>query len=64
MTKASYFPSFIEISVTMMLVVIGMWAFKLITENFPVFSEELEVEKPVNLIKSISKPLTLSDYND
>jgi Ni/Fe-hydrogenase subunit HybB-like protein len=59
MTSTSYFPSVNEISVTLMLVVIGMWAFKLIIENFPVFSEELEIEKPVGVFESISKPLTL-----
>jgi len=42
-----------------MLCVIGMWAFKLIIENFPVFSDELEIEKPVGILESISKPLTL-----
>jgi Ni/Fe-hydrogenase subunit HybB-like protein len=59
MSKASYFPSINEISVTLMLCVIGMWAFKLIIENFPVFSDELEIEKPVGILESISKPLTL-----
>ena len=58
-TSTSYFPSITEISVTLMLVVMGMWAFKLIIENFPVFSEELEFEKPVGVFESISKPLTL-----
>ena len=61
MSKLSYFPSNTEISVTLMLVVIGMWAFKLIIENFPVFSEELEIEKPKSVTESISKPLTLSE---
>jgi Ni/Fe-hydrogenase subunit HybB-like protein len=61
MSKASYFPSLNEISVTLMLCVVGMWAFKLIIENFPVFSEDLAIEKPVSVIKSISKPLTLSE---
>jgi Ni/Fe-hydrogenase subunit HybB-like protein len=61
MSKVSYFPSITEISVTLMLVVIGMWAFKLIIENFPVFSEELENEKPLSVIESISKPITLSE---
>jgi len=36
----NYFPSINEISVTMMLVVLGMWAFKMITKYFPVFHEE------------------------
>lgn len=35
-----YFPSFGEVSITMMLVVIGMYAFGFITKNFPVFTEE------------------------
>lgn len=59
MSKASYFPSINEISVTLMLCVVGMWAFKLIIENFPVFSEELEIENSVSILESISKPLTL-----
>jgi Ni/Fe-hydrogenase subunit HybB-like protein len=42
----NYFPSFNEISVTMMLVVMGMWAFKTITRYFPVFHEEkIQLEK-------------------
>ena len=59
MSNASYFPSLTEISVTMMLVVIGMWAFRIIIENFPVFSEELEINKSLGIIESISKPITL-----
>ena len=59
MSTASYFPSLTEISVTLMLVVVGMWAFKLIIENFPVFSEEVETENSVNILEPISKPLTL-----
>ena len=61
MSNVSYFPSLNEISVTLMLVVFGMWAFKLIIENFPVFSEKLEIEKSVNLTESVSKPITLSE---
>jgi hypothetical protein len=59
MSKVSYFPSINEISVTLMLCVIGMWTFKLIIENFPVFTEELEIENSDSILKSISKPLTL-----
>lgn len=33
----NYFPSINEISITLMLVMIGMWVFKLITKHFPVF---------------------------
>ena len=40
----SYFPSITEISVTMMLVVLGMWAFKFIAQHFPVFEEATEAE--------------------
>jgi Ni/Fe-hydrogenase subunit HybB-like protein len=32
-----YFPSMNEFSITLMLVVLGMWAFRLITKYFPVF---------------------------
>ncbi|HZW39012.1 MAG TPA: Ni/Fe-hydrogenase cytochrome b subunit [Ignavibacteriaceae bacterium] len=38
-TGIFYFPSFNEISITLMLVVLGMWAFRLIVKNFPVFNE-------------------------
>jgi len=40
----SYFPSIYEISVTLMLIVLGMWAFKLIAKNFPVFNYENQYE--------------------
>jgi Ni/Fe-hydrogenase subunit HybB-like protein len=39
-----YFPSIYELSITAMLVVLGMWAFKLIVSNFPVFDEEHQIE--------------------
>lgn len=39
-----YFPSIYEISVTLMLVTIGMWAFKMIAKNFPVFASEVHFE--------------------
>jgi Ni/Fe-hydrogenase subunit HybB-like protein len=61
MTKASYFPSLSEISITLMLCTIGMWAFKLAIENLPVFSEELQIEKSKSVLESISKPLTISE---
>ncbi|MGE5682190.1 MAG: NrfD/PsrC family molybdoenzyme membrane anchor subunit [Bacillota bacterium] len=38
-SNTHYFPSFDEISITMMLVVLGMWAFKLVSMKFPVFVE-------------------------
>ena len=59
MTTATYFPSVYEISVTLMLCTIGMWAFKFISANFPVFEEENEEEKPVLVPEPNSKPLTL-----
>ncbi len=43
----AYFPSVSEISITMMIVVLGMWAFSLIVKNFPVFAEPHEIKKEV-----------------
>lgn len=40
MNGSIYFPSVYELSITAMLVVLGMWAFKLIVSFFPVFEEE------------------------
>lgn len=60
MSSATYFPSFIEISITMMLVTIGMWAFKTITENFPVFIEKHE-DIDAKVPELNSKPLTISE---
>lgn len=39
-SKTSYFPTFDEISITAMLIVLGMWAFKIIASYFPVFEYE------------------------
>lgn len=61
MTTAAYFPSIYEISVTLMLCTLGMWAFKFISANFPVFEEEHEEEKSDLVIVPNSKPLTLSE---
>lgn len=36
----NYFPSFYEVSITLMLIVLGMYAFKTITKYFPVFHDE------------------------
>jgi Ni/Fe-hydrogenase subunit HybB-like protein len=58
MTTATYFPSVYEISVTLMLCTAGMWAFKFLSANFPVFEEE---EKSDLVIVPNSKPLTLSE---
>ncbi len=41
----SYFPSFTEISITLMIIVIGMWAFGFIVKNFPVFTHEENEQK-------------------
>ena len=60
MTTASYFPSVYEISVTLMLCTIGMWAFKFITANFPVFEEEHE-DEPESILEPSTKPLTISE---
>ncbi|WP_304130473.1 NrfD/PsrC family molybdoenzyme membrane anchor subunit [Ignavibacterium album] len=43
-TGVNYFPSINEISVTLMLVTLGMWAFKIIARNFPVFASEVHYE--------------------
>ena len=58
MTTASYFPSVYEISVTLMLCTVGMWAFKIITANFPVFEEDQE-EGYESLLEP--NPLTISE---
>ncbi len=46
----AYFPTVSEISITMMIVVLGMWAFGLVVKNFPVFIEphEIKSEEPVS----------------
>ncbi len=49
----SYFPSIMEISITMMIVVLGLWAFSFIVKNFPVFPEEEAAEKVKVSKKSI-----------
>ena len=53
----NYFPSFDEISITIMLVVIAIFTFRLIAKNFPVFvndkSEDLVNEKSENKCKQI-----------
>lgn len=43
--KYAYFPSIYEISITIMLVTVGMVAFRFITQNFPVFEELHEGEE-------------------
>jgi Ni/Fe-hydrogenase subunit HybB-like protein len=58
-SKTAYFPSFNEVSITLMLVVAGMFAFKKIVENFPVFSDEIEIE--INESDFNLQPLTISE---
>lgn len=58
-SNAHYFPSFDEISITMMLVVLGMWAFKLVSTRFPVFVEHEHVEVANNSLHT--KEMILSE---
>lgn len=37
----TYFPSVNEISVTLMLIVLGLWSFRVIAKYFPVFEEQI-----------------------
>lgn len=53
----TYFPSWTEISITMMIVVIGMWAFKFIVKNFKVFTEPQHNEEEEHTIVSQTKPI-------
>lgn len=41
-SKISYFPTFDEINITAMLIVLGMWAFKTIASYFPVFEDDYQ----------------------
>lgn len=45
----AYFPSVSEISITMMIVVLGMWTFRIIVKNFPVFEEHEEYKKELSI---------------
>lgn len=57
----NYFPSFDEISITMMLVVMAIFAFKLIAKNFSLFADE-DSEHTSNVIASNKpKPIILSE---
>ncbi len=49
----NYFPSFDEISITIMLVVLAMYAYRLVVKNFPVFTEEENFIKNNNNVKEI-----------
>ena len=47
----TYFPSFDEISITLMLVVLAIFAFRLVVTNFSVFvgeEEQMNIEKEIN----------------
>ncbi|MFA6599202.1 MAG: Ni/Fe-hydrogenase cytochrome b subunit [Ignavibacteriaceae bacterium] len=58
----NYFPSFDEISITLMLVVLAIFAFRLVAKNFPVFVGENEHEDAVNeKIVNESKQIILSE---
>ena len=60
----NYFPSFDEISITMMLVVLAIFAFRLIAKNFSVFiSEESEVPES-NTSANKSRQIILSEQYD
>ncbi|MCX6152404.1 MAG: Ni/Fe-hydrogenase cytochrome b subunit [Ignavibacteriales bacterium] len=48
-SNSTYFPSISEISITLMIIVLGMWAFGLIVKNFPVFEEHETNENEVAL---------------
>ena len=57
----NYFPSFDEISITMMLVVLAIFAFRLIAKNFSVFLIEESEEKESNNSANKSKQIILSE---
>ena len=57
----NYFPSFDEISITMMLVVLAIIAFRLIAKNFSVFLIEVSEEKESNNSANKSKQIILSE---
>jgi Ni/Fe-hydrogenase subunit HybB-like protein len=55
----NYFPSFHEISITIMLVVLAIFAFKLMAKNFPVFVHESENTEN-NSLQNESQQIILS----
>ncbi|MGE5457812.1 MAG: NrfD/PsrC family molybdoenzyme membrane anchor subunit [Methanococcaceae archaeon] len=57
----SYFPTFDEISITMMLVVLGMWAFSLVVKNFKVFETDEEPEGEHEILVQGSKKIILNE---
>jgi Ni/Fe-hydrogenase subunit HybB-like protein len=57
----NYFPSFDEISITMMLVVLAIFAFRLIAKNFSVFIGEESEASESNTSSNKSKQIILSE---
>jgi Ni/Fe-hydrogenase subunit HybB-like protein len=56
----TYFPSFDEVSITVMLVVLAMFAFRVVVKNFPVFEEALpETAKQKSVLET--KQIILSE---
>ncbi len=51
---ANYFPSWMEISVTLMIVALGFWIFRLAVKNFSIF----EPEEPAKML--FKKPIKIS----
>lgn len=60
----NYFPSFDEISITMMLVVIAMFVFRLIAKNFSVFINEESEEQAIVQNENKSKRIILGEQYD
>jgi Ni/Fe-hydrogenase subunit HybB-like protein len=56
----NYFPSFDEISITMMLVVLAIFTFKLMAKNFPVFENEESEHTENNRVSNESQQIILS----
>ena len=57
----NYFPSFDEISITMMLVVIAIFAFRLIAKNFAVFVSDEPENSANEKVTAKSKQIILSE---
>ncbi len=58
----NYIPSFDEITITMMLVVLAMFAFRLVVKNFPVFVDEEDFQNVTNESKAIkAKQIIISE---
>jgi Ni/Fe-hydrogenase subunit HybB-like protein len=57
----NYFPSFDEISITMMLVVLAIFVFRLIAKNFPVFINEESGHSENNIVSSGTQQIILGE---